>query len=292
MRKIGAVAVVAALAFLAGADRCAAADGTSDSRLSLKLNFGVSAYPSDEDITGGPVTALGVSPDPYETKSVMIYHFDQKFGKELYGAVCWRANENVELELGFGYRDLQLEITQHNQYSCWVNTSGIPEYVTSAPEALDTKTDNDFSIITIRPGASFTMSKKSGIIPYLSGGLDVMIVQATTTLDFIRPYVTENPPGHFNLFAGTNGLQEDLVFDASQVILGLDIGTGLEFRASQLLSFTFGVSYLFQFGKAFSDFGSYVEDNPADPAIKDANYSFEGMNLTNVNFAIGVIARL
>jgi opacity protein-like surface antigen len=293
MYKCGALAAAAALVLLVAGLDCAAADTRSDSRFALKLSFGASAYPSDQDILGGPVTAIGDSPSLFDAKSDMIYHFDRKFGRDLYGALSFRATENLELELGFGYRDLQLEITQHNEYSRWgTGSGGAPVYTTSAPIALDTQKDNDFSIATIRPGVTFALARGSSIVPYLSAGLDVMIVRAKTTLDFLRPYVTEDPPGHFNLFAGTSASLEKLDLDASDVRMGLDVGSGLEFEVSRVLSFSFGVSYLIQFGKAFRDFGSYVEDDPADPAIRSADYRFDGMNLTNVTFSVGMIVRL
>ncbi len=292
MRNAACAALVLAIALIGATLSPIEASAAGNSGFAVKLNFSASGYPSDQDIVSGPVTAHGDSPELFDVKNYMIYHFDRKFGIEAYGALCWQTTPNIELELGFGYRDLQLEITQFTEFSYFAETIQGRKFVPGTPDALDSRKDNEFSIMTIRPGAMFTTGRGGSMVPYLSAGLDIMIVQAKTTLDFIRPYVTEDPPGNYHIFAGTSGALERLTFDGSEVVMGIDVGSGVAFRISSMLSFTVGVSYLFQFGKAFREFGEYVEDNPADPAVKNTTYSFDGMNVQNVSFAVGMTARL
>jgi hypothetical protein len=249
---------------------------------SIKVSFNASVYPSDQNITGITYPVAGDTPARLDAKSVMLYHFDRKFGRTGYGALCYRATKSVELEMGFGYNDMQMEVTQHNNLGRWVDVGGTPQYVW-AENAFDTQKDNNLTIMTIRPGANFRLSSKSWIIPFINAGLDVMIVKARTTLDFVHPYVT--PRGsNYDL----NTKMETMDVDGSDIVVGMDLGSGLEFKIGPAISATFTVAYLFQFQKAFSDFGQQVKDNAADPGIKAATYYFDGMNLSNVSFALGM----
>jgi hypothetical protein len=279
MRKAGSIAVAAVLAIVAGS-RVAMALGASG--FTVKMSFGVETFPSDQNIQGITYPVVGDSPALFDAKSIMLYHFDRKFGRTVYAALCYPATRNVELELGFGHTDIQLEITQHNKTGSLNRYADPPEYEWQL-SSFDTKKDNDFSIMTFRPGANFTTASTSGIVPYLSIGLRVMIVKAKATLDYAKPYVEGG-----DLYAGTDGTIEELEIDGSQVVLGLDLGSGIEFKITPVVSVTFGAAYLFQFQKAFSDFEEQIKDNPVDPGIKKATYSFDGMNVSNVSFELGM----
>ncbi|MGD1048560.1 MAG: hypothetical protein ABR899_07410 [Candidatus Krumholzibacteriaceae bacterium] len=249
---------------------------------SIKMSFNVSAYPSDQNITGITYPVTGDTPQRLDAKSVMLYHFDNKFGRTAYGALCYRATNSVEFEMGFGYNDMQLEVTQHNNLGRWYKSGSTPQYVWDET-AFDTQRDNKFSIITIRPGANFRMSSKPRIVPFISVGLDVMIVKAKTTLDHVHPYVTPQGPDY-----DLNTTMETMDVEGSNTVVGMDLGSGLEFKIAPAISVSFTVAYLFQFQKAFSDFGQYIKDNAVDPGIKAATYYSDGMNVTNVSFGLGM----
>jgi hypothetical protein len=76
------------------------------------------------------------------------------------------------------------------------------------------------------------------------------------------------------------------------MVFGLDLASGLEFVITPVVSVNFGVSYVFQFDKAFEDFGEMVKENPSAPIITDVQYYFDGMTLSNVNFSLGFIFHL
>jgi hypothetical protein len=76
------------------------------------------------------------------------------------------------------------------------------------------------------------------------------------------------------------------------MVFGMDLSSGLEFAIAPAVSANFGVSYMFGSNGAFGDFSSMVKDNPDAPIIKDVQYYFDGMTLSNVSFALGFIFRL
>jgi len=287
MRRSRLTAVLLTIAIVIASQTSAAKSG---SKYSLKIGFQASGYPSDQDVTAGPYGAIGDSPEIFASQSTMEYHFDSKFGRTIHGALGYRAARNVELEMGFAYTDIQLEIKQHGALRARAAYGDTLRHIWVLTD-LDTRRDNDFSIVTIRPGANFTLALKSRIVPYLSAGLNMMIVRARTTLDFLRPYVTEAGGGYV-LHSGSDALKEDLGFNGSQTVFGLDMGSGLEFRISPELSINFGFSYMFAFQKPFGNFEELVRDNPEDPVIKQIEYYFEGMNVSSVNATIGMILHL
>lgn len=279
--RAGAWIVVLAMLVMAPASGMAMTDTAAG--FSIKMSFNASAYPSDQNITGITYPVAGDSPSRLDAKSVMLYHFDRKFGRTGYGALCYQATKSVELEMGFGYNDMQLEVTQHNNLGRWgEGIGGTPEYVWT-PMTFDAQKDNDFSIMTIRPGANFRLSSRSWIIPFIGVGLDVMIVKARTTLDYLHPYVTPRGP-YYDL----NTTMETMDVNGSDTVLGMDLGSGLEFKLAPAISVNFTIAYLFQFQKAFTSFGQLVKDNAVDPGIKAATYHFDGMNLSNFSFALGM----
>jgi len=283
MRKIDSIAAAAVFAIAVWSQ---VVMGLEASEFTVKMSFSAESYPSDQNISGITYPVVGDSPALFDARSIMLYHFDRKFGMMLYAALCYAATKNVELEMGFGYTDIQLEITQNNKTGSWNRDADPPEYNWRL-SSFDTKKDNDFSIITFRPGANFTTASTSGIVPYLSVGLRVMIVKAKATLDYMKPYVIQEG-SVYDLYAGEHGTREDLDIDGSQVVLGLDLGTGIEFKIAPMVSVTFDVAYLFQFQKPFGDFAKQIKDNPVDPGIKRAAYYFDGMNVSNVSFALGI----
>ncbi len=287
MRKLEAilsaivfVGVVAGRSVLAG----------DESKIGFKIGFGVSGYPSGKDIVTAPYKAIDDSPDIFDSRTAMQYHFDRKFGKTVYGAVTYRIKRAVELEMGFGYTDLQLEITQHYGTGGWNRAVDppvyypLPRYGTLEYAA---QKGGEFSYITFRPGLNLLLSSKGWLVPYVGVGLDIIRVKGKGNLDFAVPYVTQEGPNYY-----LNYRTERLEFEGSSTVFGLDLASGLEFVISPLVSANFGVSYMFQLNGAFEDFGSMVKDNPAAPIITDVQYYFDGMVMSNVSFTLGFIFHL
>ena len=280
----GRLIVVAAAIVMALGNRMALAGDASD--FGFKLSFGISGYPSDQNISGVTHPVMGDDPASFDARSVMLYHFDRKFGRTIYGALCYAATSHLEFEMGFGYTDLQLEITQNNRLGAWNRLPTIPEYEWSL-RSFDTMKDNDFSIMTIRPAARFTLSMTSGIIPYICAGIDIMSVKASATLDYLSPYVTAGVPyDELNTTTGEVGIE------GREMVLGLDLGSGLEYRITPAISMTFGATYLFQFNKAFKDFDELIKDSGDDSNLEHTTYYSDGMNVTNISFALGMSVRL
>jgi hypothetical protein len=263
-----------------------AADG---SKVGIELWFGVSGYPSGKDIVTAPYKAIGDSPDIFDSRTAMQYHPDQKFGKTIYGAVTYRVKRSIELEMGFGYTDLQLEMTQHYGTGGWDRSVDPPVYHPLRYGTLDypTKTDGEYSYMTVRPALNLLWSSRSWLRPYVGVGLDIMRVKGKGDLDFAVPYVTQAGPNYY-LNYGT----ERLDFEGSSMVYGLDLASGIEFVIPPAVSVNFGASYMFQFNGAFEDFGSMVKENPAAPIITDVQYFTEGMTMSNVSFTLGFVFHL
>jgi hypothetical protein len=284
MRKLDTIVVLTALA-IAAAGGTALAGG--ESKIGFKIGFGVSGYPSDKDLVTAPYKAAGDSPDLYDSRTAMQYHFDQKFGKTIYGAVTYGIRRGLELEMGYGYTDLQMEITQHYETKGWSRAVDPPVYGSWGVFDYATQKGAAFSYMTFRPGLNLLLASKSRIVPYVGVGLDVIRVKGKGNLEFSVPYVTqEGPVSHFHMTT------ERLDFEGSDLVFGMDLSSGLEFVIAPAVSANIGVSYLFQFNGAFGDFGSMVKDNPDAPIIKDVQYYFDGMTLSNVSFALGFIFHL
>lgn len=250
------------------------------SRMSLRFNFGVNLYPSDRRFSTGFYPAIDGDPVHCDASGSMNYHFDDKFGRSAFGAFSYRAWDYVDLELGFGYTSIQMEIVQDEGVqpsdACW-----------PADEYNFNKIKNsDFSYFLVRPGATFFLSSKQGIVPYLGVGLDIMRVSAKGNLDFAVPYVTEDT-GRYYL----NRRLEDLELDGSEFAVGMDFETGLEFKATEMLSMVFGFSYAFQFQRPFKDFGALVAAG-SSPAAKSTEYYSRGMNIKNIAAMLGVRVHL
>jgi len=255
----------------------------SGSKMSLKLDFGVNSYPSDRRFSTGYYPGIGGDPAHCDASGSMNYHFDVKFGRSAFGAFCYRALDNVDLELGFGYTSIQMEIVQHENVPhslvCWITD----EYSSFSFNKIK---DSDFSYFLFRPGATLFLSSKPGIVPYLGVGLDVMRVTAKGRLDFAIPYVTEDTGRYF-----LNRRLEDLQLDGSEIAVGLDIESGLEFKATEMLSIVFGFSYTFQFQRPFKDFGALVAAG-SSPTAKSTEYYSDGMNIKNIAAVLGVRLQL
>jgi hypothetical protein len=273
MRQQTFVAALAALAIALGGRPAAASDG---SKLSLKLSFGVAGYPSDKDVTTGLLTPVGAVEAGCDSKTSMRYHFDEKFGKTLYGAVCYQMPRSLELELGLGYTDLQMEITQRGEgvavSPCFVNFQTI----------YDTVNDSKFRIFTIRPGVSLRPPSRSRYSPCFGLGLDIMMVHGRGNLDFGVPELE-----HLGLDTYVSTADEPLILDGSETIVGLDVGSGLDVRLAPAVSIEFGFAYTFQFQKAFRDFGGLVSAR-SNPTAGAADYRFAGMNLNNIAALVSV----
>ncbi|MFA4948728.1 MAG: hypothetical protein WC674_09510 [Candidatus Krumholzibacteriia bacterium] len=283
MKKLDAIVVLTALAVAVVVRAASAGD---ESRIGIKIGFSVSGYPSDKDILTAPFKAIDDSPAIFDSRTVMQYHFDRKFGKTGYGAVTYAIRSGVELEMGFGYTDLQLEITQHGKTGRWDRNADPPEYNWTLFDYA-TQKGGKFSYMTFRPGLNLLLASKSWLVPYVGVGLDIIRVKGKTNLDFSVPYVTQEGPNYY-----LNSRTERLDFEGSSVVFGLDLASGLEFVIAPGVSANFGVSYMFQFNGAFGDFGSMVKDNPAAPVITDVQYYFDGMVLSNVSFTLGFIFHL
>jgi hypothetical protein len=286
MKKLGAIVVLAGLAVAVVGHTALAGD---ESKVGFKAWFGVNGYPSGKDVVTAPYKAAGDSPDIFDSRTAMLYHPDQKFGKTVYGAVTYRVKHGIELEMGFGYTDLQLEMTQHYGTGGWDRSVDPPVYRRLRESTLDypTQTGGEYSYMTVRPALNLLWSSKSWLIPYVGVGLNLMRVKSKGNLDFAVPYVTQEGP-YYYLNYGT----ERLDFEGSSMVYGLDLASGLEFVITPFVSANFGASYMFQFNGAFEDFGSMVKENPAAPIITDVQYFTEGMTMSNVSFTLGFIFHL
>jgi hypothetical protein len=283
MKKLLTIVVLAVLSLAVVGGMALAGD---ESKAGIKIAFSINGYPSDKDIVTAPYKAIGDSPDRFDARTAMQYHFDRKFGKTGYGAVTYMIRRGVELEMGFGYTDLQLEITQHGKTGRWDRNVNPPAYNWDLIEYA-TQKGGEFSYMTFRPGLNLMLASKSRIVPYAGVGLDIVRVKGKANLDFSVPYVTKEGP-----YYRFNSRTERLDFEGSSVIFGLDLASGLELVIAPAVSANFGVSYLFQFNGALEDFGAMVKDNPAAPVIKDVQYYFDGMALSNVSFTLGFIFHL
>jgi len=279
MRKRICIAVFMTLAIVLADHDPAAADG---SRFSIKTSFGVSGYPSDKDVISGRITPAGAVEAGCESKTFMRYHFDEKFGKTIYGAVCYRMQRNLdlELELGFGYTDLEMEITQ-------VGTGiTVEPCQVESQFKYDTVRDSEFRIFTIRPGVNLRASSAARYAPYLILGLDIMMVRGRANLDFGVPEVQQLGPDTYVAIA-----DEPLVLDGSQTVMGLDVGSGLEFRLAPAVSIAFGLAYTFEFQKVFKDFNGVVS-SASTPTAAAIDYHFNGMNVANIGALVSLTFHL
>jgi hypothetical protein len=286
MKKRG---MLVALTALVVAGFCSSAPAEDESRVGFKLGFSVSGYPSDKDLVTAPYKAIDDSPDLFDSRTAMQYHFDRKFGTTVSAAATCKIGRGLELEMGFGYTDLQLEITQHYGRGQWVRTVDPPVYypLGEGTYSYPTQKGADFSYVTFRPGLNLLLSSTSRIRPYVGVGIDIIRVKGSGNLDFAVPYVTQEGPNYY-LYTRT----ERLDFEGSSTVFGLDLASRLEFVVTPAVSVDFGVSYMFGFNGAFEDFGSIVKDNPNAPVITDVQYYFDGMNLSNVSFTLGLMVHL
>lgn len=280
MKKLDMIVALIALSVAVAGRSALAAD---DPKVGFKIRFGVAGYPSGKDIETAPYTAIDDSPEIFDSKTMMQYHFDQKFGQTIHGAVTYRIRRGLELEMGFGYTDLQLEITQHGKTGRRDRTTDPPEYFWTLFDYPPQK-GGEFSYMTFRPGLNLLLASKTRLVPYVGVGLDIIRAKGKGNLEFAVPYVTQEGPNYY-----LNYRTEQLDFEGSSTVFGLDLASGLEFVISPAVSVNFGVSYMFQFNGAFEDFGSMVKENPAAPVITDVEYFFDGMTMSNVHFSFGLI---
>lgn len=283
IKKLDMLVILTALAIAVVGGTALAGD---ESKVGFKLGFGVGGYPSGKDIATAPYKAIGDSPDLFESRTAMQYHFDRKFGKTVYGAATYKIRRGVELEMGFSYTDLQLEITQRGKTGGWDRNYDPPVYGWSLFDYA-TQKGGEFSYVTFRPALNLLLASKAWLVPYVGVGLDIIRVKGKANLDFAVPYVTQEGPNHY-----LNTRAERLDFEGSSMVFGLDLASGLEFVIAPTVSVNFGVSYMFQFNGAFEDFGAMVKDNPAAPVITDVQYYFDGMTMSNVSFTLGFIFHL
>jgi opacity protein-like surface antigen len=278
MNRCRQVSLVMMLAMAVGSGVAQAANG---SRISLKLGFGVNSYPSDRSIGTGFYPAIGGDPAHCDASGSMTYHFDVKFGRSPFGALCYRALKNVDLELGFGYTSIQMEIVQHEDVAssdvCWPDVR---------PFSYNTPKNSDFSYFLFRPGVTLFPASGSAVVLYVGIGLDVMRVSAKGNLDLGIPYVTEDA-GRYYL----SRRLEALKLEGSDFASGLDMRSGLEFKATEKLFIGLGFSYMFQFQKPFKDFGALVAPG-SSPTAKSTVYYSEGMNVNNVAAEVSLRVRL
>ena len=287
MKKLEAIVVLAALAIAVVGGTALAGD---ESKVGFKIGFAVSGYPSGKDIVTAPYKAIGDSSDIFDSRTAMQYHFDRKFGKTVHGAVTYRIKRAIELEMSFGYTDLQLEITQHYGTGGWDRDVDPPVYYPLPRYGTleyATQKGGEFSYMTFRPGLNLLLASKGWLVPYVGVGFDIIRVKGKGNLDFAVPYVTQEGPNDYLSYR-----TEPLEFEGSSMVFGLDLASGLEFVITPVVSANFGVSYMFQFNGAFEDFGSMVKDNPEAPIIKDVQYYFDGMTMSNVSFTLGFIFHL
>jgi opacity protein-like surface antigen len=286
MRKCDACAVLTALLIVGISFPVLAGDG---SRIGFRIGFGVSGYPSDKDIVTAPYKAIDDSPDLFDSRTAMNYHFDRKFGTTVSGAVTWRVGRNIELEVGFGYTDLQMEIAQHFGRGQWDRLPDPPVYHPLGEALYDYPTQKgaEFGYMTFRPGLNLLLSSKSWFRPYIGVGVDVMRVKGSGHLDFAVPYVTQEGSQYY-----LNTRAERLDFEGSSTAFGLDLTSGIEFIITSAVSAEFGVSYLFQIDKALDDFGAMVKANPAAPVITEVQYYSSGINLSSVSCRLGLACHL
>jgi hypothetical protein len=280
MQRNGLICVLAVLVM--GLDGVAVEAGSAPS-FSIKADFGVSSFPSDENITTGYYLAEGSDPVNCRADGQMTYHFDRKFGRSGHGALCYELYPNVQFEIGFGYTSMQMEITQHGKAllsgGCWPEL-GVALY------DFNTRKDSDVSYFNVRPGVSYFLSTKSRVVPYVSLGLDIMRMSAKANVDF--PELTVEQQGTTHVLVKRDG---EVELNGSDMAFGVDIGSGLEIRATQMLSIVFGFSYMVQFARAFPDFRGLMTAGSSATA-RSVQYYNEGMTISNIGATIGIRAYL
>jgi len=139
--------------------------------------------------------------------------------------------------------------------------------------------------VNIRPAVNFLVPTNSSVAPYFSVGMNIMMVKAKGSLDFAMPYVTEDAT-HYYLWIGPDAHLEPLNFEGSQTAFALDLGAGLEFKVTPLLSIDLAGAYLIQLQRAFKDFDEILEDQDAQDVFRIIGYDSNGLNHSNFSFTL------
>ncbi|RJR29042.1 MAG: hypothetical protein C4574_03935 [Candidatus Latescibacterota bacterium] len=272
MNVRGTLATIAVLAAAAGAHAEGPRDG---SRFALRLDVAGSMHPSDANLEtayypAGPDYSIFTD---RETK--MLYHFDQKFGASISGALCYRLTETFDCECGLGFTSYSINEIDQNSRRTHLEAGDRFNETIDYPEAENA----DFMSVVIRPAVRFKPASQGKIAMYLSAGGDVMILSGSGGLAFELP--------------GTSigGLPPDvaeLEFDGSEVLLGFDFASGIEIALSPAVALHFGASYVVM-QKAFGDFHEIVVDAELGDDLELIGYSFKGMSFSGLRAAAGVI---
>lgn len=263
----GAKLLFAALAIASCARAGEAGDG---SKIYLRLDVGGSMHPSDQNLETAYYTT-GPDYDIFtDRQTQMLYHFDQKFGASIAGAVGYRLTNTLACECALGYTGYFInEINQDSRHTCLQDES------IDHPDAECA----DFSSIVIRPALKFKPASQGKIALYISAGADVAILSASGELAF------EAPGTSIELAAPE---VVPLEFDGSDVVLGLDIESGIEFALSPTVALHVGASYI-AMQKAFEDFHEIVVDADLADELEGIGYSFDGMSFSGLRAVAGVI---
>jgi len=249
------------------------------SRIAIKINFSGNVFTSTEEFTTGDYPAIDDA-GIFDASNQMEYRFDPNFGKSFQGALCYKASKIIELELGAGYTSIPMEISQVSNYSF----SGSSGFVIDSYE-YESQKDASFRYVNIRPAVNFLVPTNSSVAPYFSVGMNIMMVKAKGSLDFAMPYVTEDAT-HYYLWIGPDAHLEPLNFEGSQTAFALDLGAGLEFKVTPLLSIDLAGAYLIQLQRAFKDFDEILEDQDAQDVFRIIGYDFNGLNHSNFSFTL------
>ena len=278
MRFRGPAIISIILTMLMASHNLLAEDG---SRIAIKINFSGNIFASAEKFTTGYYPAIG-DVGIFDASNQMEYKFDPNFGKSFHGALCYKASKIIELELGAGYTSVPMEISQVSNYSFW----GGSGYIVDSYEYGSQK-DANFSYVNIRPAVTFLIPTNSSVVPYFSVGMNIMMMKAKGSLDFAMSYVTEDA-AYYYLWIGPDAHLEPLDFEGSQTVFGLDLGAGLEFKVTPVLSIDLGGAYLIQLQRAFKDFDEILENQDAQDVFRIIGYDFNGLNHSNFSFSLAL----
>jgi opacity protein-like surface antigen len=278
MRFRGPAIVSIILASLLASHNLLAEDG---SRIAIKINFGGNVFTSTEKLTTGYYPAIDDA-GIFDASNQMEYKFDPNFGKSFYGALCYRTGKIIELELGAGYTSVPMEISQVSNYSF----SGSSGYIIDSYE-YELQKDANFRYVNIRPAVTFFVPTNSSVAPYFSVGMNIMMMKAKGSLDFAMSYVTEDA-SYYYLWIGPDAHLEPLAFEGSQTAFALDLGGGLEFKVTPMLSIDLGAAYLIQLQRGFKEFDEILENQDARDVFRMIGYDFNGLDYSNFNFSLGL----
>jgi hypothetical protein len=249
------------------------------SRFSVKVYFSGKRYGSDEGFETKYFAAEGDNPSLFDTRCQMKYHYDNKWGVGFGLSLCYAVGDNLELDCGFGYTSIRMEISQKLRcfYKPYIDATD-SYYSLSEFSNAD---DYDYDTFSIRPGLNLYVSSNPTFRPYIGARLDVRYIRADANLLFARPYVVEEG-GQYDLFIGYDSDFEYVHINDSQMLIGIGLESGMEFMAEEGISIGFGFFYDIHPRKAFADFGNTIEDDEQRSEIKDIGYNYEGMEFSTI----------